>query len=179
MDEQALRELIRQVRQGRLTRRGFVQAIVGLGLTAPMAAQMLTSAGLATAQPREIAPVPARRGGGGDLKILMWDAPTLLHPHFGRGLRDLTASRIFYEPLAAPTPEGAFAPVLAEEIPTLKNGGVSKDGQWVIWRLKRGVLWHDGAPFTADDVIFNWEFASDPANATSAGAAFQEVARID
>ncbi len=179
MDEQALRELIRQVRQGRLTRRGFVQAIVGLGLTAPMAAQMLTSAGLATAQPREIAPVPARRGGGGDLKILMWDAPTLLHPHFGRGLRDLTASRIFYEPLAAPTPEGAFAPVLAEEIPTLKNGGVSKDGQWVIWRLKRGVLWHDGAPFTADDVIFNWEFASDPANATSSGAAFQEVARID
>src|SRR5262245_9826955 len=116
MDEQALRELIGQVKRGQLSRRSFVQTMVGLGLTAPMAIGMLGSAGVATAQqPRESGPTPTKRGGGGDLKILMWDAPTLLHPHFGRGLRDLTASRLFYEPLAAATPEGTFAPVLAAE----------------------------------------------------------------
>jgi len=109
----------------------------------------------------------------------MWDAPTLLHPHFGRGLRDVTASRLFYEPLAAAAPDGTFAPVLADEIPTRKNGGLSRDGQSVTWRLKRNVTWHDGAPFTADDVIFNWQFAVDPANATSSRAAFEEVARVD
>src|SRR5512143_706030 len=113
MDEQALRELIGQVQRGQLSRRRFVQTMVGLGLTAPMAAGMLASAGVASAQPRELA--PSKRGGGGDLRILMWDAPTLLHPHFGRGLRDVTASRLFYEPLAAATAEGTFAPVLAEE----------------------------------------------------------------
>ena len=53
----------------------------------------------------------------------------MLNPHFGRGLRDLTASRIFYEPLAAPQGDGTFAPVLAEELPTLANGGIAKDGQ--------------------------------------------------
>ena len=139
MDEQSLREVIRQVERGHLTRRGFVQAMTGLGLTAPMAAGMLGSAGVVAAQPREPTFVPTRRGGGGDLRILMWDAPTLLHPHFGRGLRDFTVSRIFYEPLAAAAPDGTFVPVLAEDIPTVKGGGIARDGQWMIWRLKRNV----------------------------------------
>jgi peptide/nickel transport system substrate-binding protein len=179
MDEPALRELIDRVKRGRLTRRRFVQTMIGLGLGAPMAARMLEAAGIAAAQPREPAFVPTRRGGGGDLRILMWDAPTMLHPHFGRGLRDITASRLFYEPLAAPAPDGSFVPVLADDIPTVRNGGLARDGQWVLWRLKRNVVWHDGTPFTADDVIFNWTFAIDPANATSSQASFEEVARID
>ncbi|HEV8440362.1 MAG TPA: peptide ABC transporter substrate-binding protein [Methylomirabilota bacterium] len=178
MDERGLRELIEQVRQGRLTRRRFVQTMVGFGLTAPMAAQLL--GGTAAAQPREApAFTPTKRGGGGDLRILMWDAPTLVHPHFGRGLRDFSVSRIFYEPLAAPAPDGTFYPVLADDIPTVKNGGLAKDGQWAIWRLKRNVTWHDGTPFTADDVVFNWQFAVEPANATSSRASFEEVSRIE
>ena len=180
MDESALRGLIDQVKRGTVTRRAFVQAMVGVGLTAPMAAAMLASAGVAAAESRpEAGFTPTRRGGGGDLRILMWDAPTLLHPHFGRGLRDFTASRLFYEPLAGPAPDGTFVPVLAREIPSVKNGGLAPDGQWVIWRLKRNVFWHDGAPFTADDVIFNWVFAIEPANATSSRAAFEEVSRIE
>jgi len=181
MKEQVLRELIGQVKRGQLSRRSFVQTMVGFGLTAPMAIGLLASAGVATAQPQSqpSGPTPTKRGGGGDLKILMWDAPTLLHPHFGRGLRDLTASRLFYEPLAAATPDGQFAPVLAAEIPSLKNGSVAKDGLSVTWRLKKNVVWHDGAPFTADDVIFNWQFAIDPANATSTRAGFDEVARVE
>jgi len=178
MDESALRELIADVKRGRLDRRRFVQTMLGLGLTAPLAAQMLGAGGVA-AGPREQGFTPGKRGGGGDLRILMWDAPTFLHPHFGRGLRDFTASRIFYEPLAAAAPDGTFAPVLAEEMPSLLNGGVAKDGQWVVWRLKRHVVWHDGLPFTADDVIFNWEFAADPATAASSRASFDEIARID
>ena len=57
--------------------------------------------------------------------------------------------------------------------------GVAKDGKWVIWRLKRNVVWHDGRPFTADDVIFNWEFAIDPATAATSRGPFQEVAQIE
>ena len=179
MDESALRELIQDVRRGRLSRRSFVQTMVALGLTLPMIAQMLAAAGVASAEPRGGGFIPKKRGGGGDLKILMWDPPALLHPHFGRGLRDFSASRIFYEPLAAPTAEGSFEPILAEEMPSLGNGTLSKEGMWVIWRLKKGVVWHDGAPFTADDVIFNWEFAVDPATAATSKAVYDEVARID
>ena len=179
MDENGLRELIARVKDGRLTRRSFVQAMAAVGLGAPLAGSLLGGTPGATAQPREAEFTPTRRGGGGTLRILMWDAPTLLHPHFGRGLRDFTVQRIFYEPLAAPAPDGTFVPVLAAEMPDLKAGTLAKDGQWVTWRLKRNVQWHDGAPFTADDVIFNWEFAIDPATAAGTRAAFDEVSRIE
>ena len=179
MDEHGLRDLIARVKDGRLTRRSFVQAMAAVGLGAPLAGSLLGGTPGATAQPREAEFTPTRRGGGGTLRILMWDAPTLLHPHFGRGLRDFTVQRIFYEPLAAPAPDGTFVPVLAAEMPDLKAGTLAKDGQWVTWRLKRNVQWHDGAPFTADDVIFNWEFAIDPATAAGTRAAFDEVSRIE
>lgn len=179
MDEETLREMLAQVKHGGLTRRRFVQALAAAGLGAPTASHLLGTVGTAVAQPREAEFTPTRRGGGGTLRILMWDAPTLLHPHFGRGLRDFTVQRIFYEPLAAPTGEGTFVPVLAEELPSRKAGTLAKDGQWVTWRLKRNVLWHDGAPFTADDVIFNWEFAMDPATAAGTRSAYEEITRIE
>jgi peptide/nickel transport system substrate-binding protein len=179
MSESHVTEMIERVRAGRTSRRAFIEGMVGLGLTAPWAAHLLGVAGVASAEPSRPAFVPSRRGGGGELKLLMWDAPTLLHPHFGRGLRDFTASRIFYEPLAAPTPEGTFAPVLAAEVPTLANGGIARDGLSMTWKLKRGVVWHDGAPFTADDVVFNWEFAVDPATTASSRGGFQGVARVE
>ena len=95
MDEHAIRGLIEEVRAGRWSRRSFVQAMVGLGLTAPMAAQILAGAGIAHAQPRNAPLTPTRRGGGGPLKVLWWQAPTLLNPHFATGTKDQDASRIF------------------------------------------------------------------------------------
>src|SRR3546814_13958498 len=66
-------------------------------------------------------------------------------------------------------------PVLAAEIPTLENGGVAKDGLSVTWKLKKGVTWHDGKPFTADDCLFNWKYASDPAAATYTITSYKDV----
>jgi peptide/nickel transport system substrate-binding protein len=179
MDEHQLRELIAQVKSGRLHRRHFVQTLVGLGLTAPMAAQMLASAGAAAAQPKAPAFRPTRRGGGGPLRVLWWQAPTLLNPHFATGTKDQDASRIFYEPLAAFDPEGNIVPVLAREVPSVDNGGLAKDGTWVVWNLKKGVTWHDGKPFTADDVVFNWEYAADPATATVNIGSYRDLERVE
>jgi ABC-type transport system substrate-binding protein len=108
MDEREIRELVEDVRTGRLSRRAFVATMVGLGLTAPLVARMLAAAGVADAQPRTDPFAPTRRGGGGQLKTLWWQAPTLLNPHFANGTKDQDASRIFYEPLAGFDPEGNF-----------------------------------------------------------------------
>jgi peptide/nickel transport system substrate-binding protein len=108
---------------------------------------------------------PTKRGGGGPLKLLWWQSPTLLNPHFGVGTKDQDGARLFYEPLASWDTEGNLALILAAEIPSIQNGGLSPDGKSVTWKLKPGVKWHDGKPFTADDVVFNWEFAKDPATA--------------
>jgi peptide/nickel transport system substrate-binding protein len=179
MDEQALRELLQRARGGRLGRREFVRTLTGCGVTGSLAAQLIASAGVARAATRHGVWAPSHRGGGGALKALMWDAPTMLHPHFGRGLRDFTASRLFYEPLAAPSAEGILVPVLADEVPSVTSGTVARDGQWVVWKLKKNVQWHDGKPFTADDVVFNWEFAADPATGATSRGPYEQVARID
>src|SRR5215475_7825823 len=126
MDERELRTLLDDVRHGRLSRRRFVQTMVGLGLTTPMAAHMLASAGVAQAQTKWTFN-PTKRGGGGLVKTLWWQAPTLLNPHFANGTKDQDASRIFYEPLAAYDPDGNLIPVLAAGTPSLQNGGVTKD----------------------------------------------------
>src|SRR4051794_19749994 len=126
MDEEGLRRLITAVKSGRVSRRDFVRKMAGLGLTAPVATQLLAHAGLAqTSTPSEYR--PTKSGGGGALKMLYWQAPTLLNPHFAVGTKDQEGSRIFYEPLAAWDPDGNLVPALAAEIPEIENGGVAPD----------------------------------------------------
>src|SRR5499426_3964353 len=175
MEERELRSMIAEVKAGRLSRRRFVQALVGLGLTAPMASQMLASAGVAQAQPKAAPYKPTKRGGGGPLKALWWQGATLLNPHFAVGTKDQDGSRIFYEPLASWDPDGNLSPNLAAEIPSAQNGGVAKDGKSVTWHLKKGVAWHDGKPFTADDCVFTWEFAADPATASVSIGTYKDI----
>jgi len=178
MDERDIRGLIDDVRIGRLSRRRFVHAMVGLGLTAPLAAQMLRASGVA-AQPKAPAFNPTKRGGGGHLRTLWWQAPTLLNPHFANGTKDADASRIFYEPLAGFDPDGNLTPILAAEVPSVSAGTLAKDLTSVTWRLKKDVAWHDGKPFTADDVVFNYEFVSDPATAAVTSGAYREISKIE
>src|SRR5215510_14914648 len=174
MKEQALRHLIATVKNGKLSRRAFVQRMVALGVAAPMASQMLDYCGVARAQ-SAFQYKPTKRGGGGTLKILYWQAVTLLNPHFAVGTKDQDGARVFYEPLAGWDPEGNLFPVLAAEIPSRENGGLAADAMSVTWKLKRNVRWHDGKPFTADDVVFNWEFASDPATAATTIGSYKDV----
>src|SRR5262249_57140692 len=112
MDEHGLHEVIDQVMTGHLSRRAFVRAMTALGLTAPMAAGMLASASGAHAQTQSSV-TPTRRGGGGPLRGLWWQAPTLLNPHFGTGTKGLDGSPTFYEPPAPFDPGGQLVPIPA------------------------------------------------------------------
>jgi peptide/nickel transport system substrate-binding protein len=148
--------------------------MVSLGLTAPMASMLLMHAGVAQTSGAP-AYKPTKRGGGGALKTLWWQAPTLLQPHFAQGTKDQEASRIFYEPLAVWDNDGNLVPILAAEIPSRDNGGVSADGKTITWKLKKDVTWHDGKPFTADDCVFTWEYARDPATASVNIGVYKDV----
>jgi peptide/nickel transport system substrate-binding protein len=174
MNERELRRLIGDVKTGRLSRRGFVQRMMAVGLAAPMATQLLAISGVAMAQSMAVYK-PTKRGGGGALKVLWWQGPTLLNPHFAVGTKDQDGSRLFYEPLAGWDPTGNLKPVLAASIPGREDGTLAADGKSVIWKLKQGVTWHDGKPFTADDVVFNWEYAKDPATAATTNATYKDV----
>ena len=174
MQERDIRELIEDVRAGTLPRRSFIARMVGAGLTAPMASMLLMHAGIAQAQ-TALPYKPTKRGGGGTLKVLWWQGPVHLNPHWATGTKEQEGARVFYEPLAGWDKDGNLQPVLAAEIPSRENGGLSTDGTSVIWKLKKGVTWHDGQPFTADDVVFNWEFCKDPATAASVISAYRDI----
>jgi peptide/nickel transport system substrate-binding protein len=174
MKEQDLRRLIARVKDGKLSRRAFVNRMVALGLTAPLAAQMLSYNGIAQAQTRSTYK-PTKRGGGGTLKVLWWQGATLLNPHFAVGTKDQEGSRIFYEPLGAWDPDGNLKPVLAAQVPSVEDGTLGRDGKSVVWKIKPGVKWHDGQPMSADDVVFTWEYAKDPASATYTIGTYRDV----
>ena len=108
------------------------------------------------------------RGSGDTLRLFYWQAPTIVNPHLSPGTKDISASRISYEPLASFNAEGRLVPFLAAEIPSLNNGGLAPDGRSVVWKLKKNVKWSDGEPFTARDVLFTYEYITNPeAGATS------------
>ncbi len=174
MNENEIRGLIEQVRDNGISRKQFIRHMIGAGLTVPMAAQMLLTSGLAQAQTAS-AYKPTKRGGGGALKLLWWQGATLLQPHFSSGTKDQEGSRIFYEPLGAWDNDGNLIPILAAEVPSLANGGVSRDGKTITWKLKRNVQWHDGVPFTADDVVFTAAYAADPASAAYTSGSYKDV----
>src|ERR1700756_1296582 len=177
MNERELRNLVADVKAGRLSRRNFVQSMVAFGLTAPMAGMMLTQSGVA--QAATAIPYKPPKAGGGAVKLLFWQAPTLLNPHFAVGTKDQESCRLFYEPLAGWDQEGNLVPILAAEIPSKENDGLTEDGLSVVWKLKQGVKWHDGKLFTADDVVFNWEYAKNPETAAVSIGSYKDVKQVE
>ena len=113
------------------------------------------------------------------LKLLYWQAPTTLNAHLSNGTKDREAASLVYEPLAAYNEAEELIPILAEETPTQANGGISKDNTSVTWKLKEGVTWSDGEPFTAEDVVFTYQFIADPATGANSGEFYGEVDSVE
>lgn len=166
-------------------RRGlFATATVFLAIGALVLAACAPAAPAATPPPAAAttpaaAPSPVGRGAGGTLRLLWWQAATILNPHLAQGTKDFDAARLVLEPLAAIAPDGKPVARLAAEVPTTENGGVSKDLKTITWKLKSGVKWSDGSAFTADDVVFTWQYMADPKTAATTASTVASVAKVE
>jgi len=116
---------------------------------------------------------------GDTLNILYWQAVSILNPHLSTGTKDYDAARLVVEPLAQYNPDGDILPVLVDEIPTVENGGVSEDLTTITWVLSEGLLWSDGTPVTAEDVVFSWEYCTHPEMGCSNLASFDGVVSVE
>lgn len=186
--------LIESFRRGRVGRRQFVRRLLALGVGGPLLLEIL-----AACQPQAAAPKPtaaaapaqaqptataaakaaAKRGGAGELKLLWWQAPTILNPHLAKGTKDFDAAAPVFEPLACFNQRGDLVPYLAASIPSLDNGLVAKDGSAVTWKLRKGVLFHDGKPLTADDVVFTWEYVADKETGATTAGLLKNVDKVE
>jgi len=191
-------KLVEDFNAGRISRRRLVLTLLGAGLGAPVIAAVLSAcgskapsssssssapAGTSTAREQgrqeQAAFQPTKRGGGGTLRLLWWQAAVHANNHTSTGTKENDASRLFTEPLAAWDPDTQLFPVLAAEAPSLENGAVSPDGLSVVWKLKQGVTWHDGQPFTAEDVAFTYAYTVDPATATTSRGSYTNIDKLE
>ncbi len=121
----------------------------------------------------------AQRGSDGKLNILYWQAVSILNPYLSGGTKDLEAASLVVEPLARYDENGTMVAYLAAEIPTVENGGVSEDLTSVTWTLKEGIVWSDGTPLTANDVVFSGNYCLDPDAGCNALSFFNDVESLE
>ena len=119
------------------------------------------------------------RGSSGTVTILYWQAASTMNPYLSGGTKDIEAGSLVVEPLARYDETGKMVPWLVEEIPTVENGGVSEDLTSITWKLKDGILWSDGTPLTAEDVVFTGEYCMNPEMGCNALSNFTDVASVE
>jgi peptide/nickel transport system substrate-binding protein len=124
-------------------------------------------------------PAEPGRGTDGTLTILYWQAVSIVNPYLSTGTKDYLAGSFVLEPLVEYNPEGELRPVLVTEVPTVENGGISEDLTSVTYTLLDGVVWSDGTPLTAADVVFTWQYCTEPATGCSSLGAFEGVTNVE
>jgi peptide/nickel transport system substrate-binding protein len=174
-------ELFAAYREGRISRRGFIAGATALGMAsgAALACANTVSASQAATPEASPAATPAaspaasrpasgtetqQRGAGGDLRILQWQAISMLSPHTATSIKDALGATLVLEPLMFYAPDGTLIANLITEVPSVANGTLAADYSSVTFNLLPGVLWSDGEPFTANDVVFTWQWIADEAN---------------
>jgi peptide/nickel transport system substrate-binding protein len=114
----------------------------------------------ATAQ----APASGQPKAGGTLRAIYWTPLSTLNRYFAPSPGTARFSELTLDGLARIGPDGTYVPELAAEIPTQANGDVSSDGTSVTWKLKPGIIWSNGQPFTSQDVLYTYHMIMDPSN---------------
>jgi len=110
-------------------------------------------------------------GGGGTVTLVIPEEPTTLNFFAAdAAIVRQVAEATSMTGLDTIDQNGQYQPVLAADLPTLDNGGLSKDYLTVTWKLKPDLKWSDGQPITSDDVKFTWEVLSNPNSGALAGA---------
>ena len=115
----------------------------------------------------------------GQLRIATRQVPDSLNPNLGTQTIDNDLAQLWGGRLFNWSDRDELVPELATRVPTQENGDISRDGLSVVYHLRPGVTWQDGAPFTADDVIFSWQQMINPNNNVLGRSPYDQVSRID
>ena len=121
----------------------------------------------------------AERGSDGNVSIIYWQAPSILNPFLSGGTKDVESASLVIEPLARYDEKGNLTPWLADEIPTVENGGVSADLTSITWKITPGLKWSDGSAFTANDVKFTAEYCMHPEGGCAQLTKFEGVTSVE
>ncbi|HTW85757.1 MAG TPA: ABC transporter substrate-binding protein [Candidatus Sulfotelmatobacter sp.] len=114
-----------------------------------------------------------------ELRLAISTEPHSLDPILAESIQDNEIDRLVFDPLIACDAQGRPVPALAVAVPTRQNGGISADGTRITYRLRHGVRWSDGRPFTAADVLASFRAVMDPRNPVQTRHGYDQVVRVE
>lgn len=115
----------------------------------------------------------------GVLRVALPQDAKTLNPLLDSTTNDGFADRLMFEPLITADDHGNPVPMLAREIPSRSNGGISSDGLTITYHLHRNVRWTDGVAVTSKDVRFSWQAIENSANDVVSHHGYEVIRSID
>ena len=146
-----------------LTRRGFLKVGAGAAAVSGAAGLLAACGGKdSSAQTQTAAAGTPKRGGTLTLGVISGGTAETVVPALGINAPDLVRLPQLYEPLFRVGPE------IKDLIPTLAlSAEPNADATSWTLQLRPDVVWHDGKPFTADDVVWTIQQWQNPRNLNS------------
>jgi peptide/nickel transport system substrate-binding protein len=117
--------------------------------------------------------------GSDQLRIAIPINPTQLNPILAQNAVESFNDGLIFSLLVTHDDRHRQIPDLAAIVPTLANGGISRDGMTLTYHLRHNVRWHDGAPFTSHDVVYTWHAIMNPANNVVSRRGFDLIRSMD
>jgi peptide/nickel transport system substrate-binding protein len=113
------------------------------------------------------------------VRIGSTEEPDALNMLFANSDASGQVANLLFAPVFRYDDRGAFVPEMAREIPSMRNGGISRDGRTITLRLRHGMQWADGAPLDARDIRFTWHAVMNPRNNTRLRSGWDDITAID
>ncbi len=206
MEKSPFRTLVARLENGEIDRRTFLAQATAMGVTAGMAMFAANTVAAESGKPArngyamyaraqgtpQASPAPEggdtrptvgmegkTRGQDGELKIIQWQAITALFRHKSGGYKDVVAADAINEPLLRNMEDGSIIPNLVTEVPSVEAGTLAEDFSSLTFKLKEGVTWSDGKPFTANDIRFTWQWITNPNNGANTYDTWLPIADIE
>jgi peptide/nickel transport system substrate-binding protein len=184
------RDLAERLRAGAIDRRAFMRGAAALGVSGGVAAIVANGVAAQDATPgptgeTDAAGRPAtgtegqERGQGGELRLISWQAATVLAAHSSTGSKDTFAGSLILEPVLTFNTDGQIVPILVEQAPSVENGLLTEDLTQATFTFLPDLVWSDGEPVTANDLVFTWQWVTNEANGSVNQATWGGIAGIE
>ncbi len=153
-------EFAKILMDGRLSRRDLIARLTALGIAAPVASVIAAQVAPASAAPAHLITRTSLAQAGGDGTLIVGAETDVegFDPGHAQALATTRVLNAVLEGMVKYTPGTVeLMPLLATEVPTLENGGISADGLSYTFKLRSGVKFHDGTDLDANAVKISYQ----------------------
>jgi peptide/nickel transport system substrate-binding protein len=119
------------------------------------------------------------RGGTSELQVAQQREPASLNPALENGQSSTEWGFLLFSYLVKYDNRGQLVGDVATHVPSVDNGGISRDGLTITYHLRKGVRFADGSPLTARDCVWSINAIDDPANNVQSRYGYDKILKAE